>query len=168
MKILYFIDFTSFFLSHSVILTSSLFHSSSLLTPHCLSHIFFSCSKLAPKLGFGFSHSKLALKLGFGFWIWDRRGSTEIRDRGGMGLDRWAGISWWWDWLTNGFESVDLLISGWIGKHKHHSAIANKNPSLKTQTQISKDTDKKERALNKKNKENKEIKSERERERERT
>jgi len=59
------------------------------------------------------------------------------------------------------------LISGWISKHKHHSAIANKNPSLKTQTQISKDIDKKERALNKKNKENKEIKSEREREKER-
>lgn len=59
-----------------------------------------------------------------------------------MGLDR----------LIGGFELVDLLISGWIGKHKHHSTIPNKNPSLKTQTQtqISKDTDQKERALNKK------------------
>ena len=68
-----------------------------------------------------------------------------------VGLDR----------LFDGFESVDLLINGWIDKHKHHSAILNKNPSLKTQTQISKDTDQKERALNRKIK-----KTKRERERE--
>ena len=65
------------------------------------------------------------------------------------------------DQLIGGFESMDLLINGWIGKPKHHSAIPNINPSLKTQTQISKDNNQKERALNRKIK-----KTKRERERE--
>ena len=57
------------------------------------------------------SHSKLASVLGFGFWRLNRRVGF-----GSVGWDRLMVVL---DWLIGGFESMDLLIGGWIGWVDH-------------------------------------------------
>ena len=52
--------------------------------------------------------------LGFGFWRLDWRGSMA-----GFGSVGWDRLMVGLDQLIDGFESVDLLIGGWIGWVDH-------------------------------------------------
>ena len=71
------------------------------------SHISLSHSRLALELSLVRGHG-MEISVDFGFWILDWRRSTEIGDRGGLCLDRWA------VWIVGQVVGLELWVKWWV------------------------------------------------------